>query len=147
MIMSLVWVSGLNMILSKPGKLMLDLLYYNVIRRLLRATLLQEETMIQIIVLLTIKDSVKFTDYETQAIKIMAEHEGHLISAFTPDENESTDNFVHEVHILEFPSIDLFYAYKNNPKLQQLADLREQAIGKTTMYMSDKFRDYGSNSH
>ena len=103
--------------------------------------------MIQIIVLLTIRDRAKFTDYETRAIKIMAEHRGHLISAFTPDENESSDNRIDEVHILEFPSIDLFYAYKVNPKLQQLANLREQAIGKTTMYMSNKFLDYASNSN
>ena len=99
--------------------------------------------MIQIVVLLTIRDIEKFDDYENQAIQIMTEHSGKLVSAFKPDENESSDSDVHEVHILEFPSIELFQAYKESQKIQSLASLREQAIEKTSMYLSKKFNNYG----
>lgn len=103
----------------------------------------QEETMIQIVVLLTIKDIDKFDDYGTKAVQIMAEHSGKLVSASKLDENESSDSDVHEVHILEFPSIELFHAYKGSQKIQSLSSLREQAIEKTSIYLSNEFRHYG----
>ena len=47
--------------------------------------------MIQVVVLLKIKDIEKFKDYEHQAIKIMDAYSGVIISAFTPDDMESSD--------------------------------------------------------
>lgn len=98
--------------------------------------------MIQVVVLLKVKDLDKFENYEKRAIQIMAEHSGSLISAFKPDENESSNSDVHEVHILEFPSVELFHAYRGSKKIQSLAKLREQAIEKTTMYLSNEFKNY-----
>lgn len=98
--------------------------------------------MIQVIVLIKIKNLEKFEDYENKAISVMAEYSGNLISAFRPNEFESTDVEANEVHILEFPSIEKFHAYKASPKIKSLVNLREQAIEKTTVYLSNEFINY-----
>jgi uncharacterized protein (DUF1330 family) len=98
--------------------------------------------VIQVVALIKIKDLEKFEDYESNAILIMAEHSGNLVSAFRPNESESSDGEINEVHILEFPSIEKFHAYRADSKIHSLANLREQAIEKTTIYLSNEFINY-----
>jgi uncharacterized protein (DUF1330 family) len=102
----------------------------------------QEKSVIQIVVLIKIKSLEKFGDYENKAISIMAEYSGNLISAFRPNEIESTDTEANEVHILEFPSIEKFNAYRVSSKIKSLVNLRDQAIEKTTVYLSNEFINY-----
>ncbi len=99
--------------------------------------------MIQVVVLLKVKNIEKFEGYERQAIKIMAEHSGRLISAFTSNDKESSDIEFGEIHVLEFPSVEQFHSYRADQKILELTALREQAIEKTSVYVSNVFKNYG----
>jgi uncharacterized protein (DUF1330 family) len=47
--------------------------------------------MIQIIVLIDVKNLVAFREYETGAVSIMRQYGGNMLSAFEPNENESIE--------------------------------------------------------
>ena len=92
--------------------------------------------MIEIIALLEVNDEASFKEFETKAIKIMEKHKGKVLSAFRPDAKESTLKDVFEVHYLEFPDIDAFNSYKNDPDHKELKDLRSKAISKISVIVS-----------
>lgn len=100
--------------------------------------------MIQIVVLLEIKDPTAFRTYETTAIKIMAKYEGKLLAAFKPDLKESSTTATGEIHYLQFPNLEAFHHYRLDPDLANISELRQQAISKTTIYVSSEFIEYGS---
>ena len=68
--------------------------------------------MIQIVVILEVKDRESFMQFETAALEVMKEHGGVLISAFEPDPVESSPSKVEEVHIIQFPSLKAFRNYR-----------------------------------
>ncbi|MEP4197669.1 MAG: DUF1330 domain-containing protein [Aliishimia sp.] len=70
-----------------------------------------------------------FTDFETAAFKIMALHGGKVLDV--QKNHSATDNKPHEIHVLEFPTLAAFEAYKTDPALLKLAQLREKCIAKT----------------
>lgn len=92
--------------------------------------------MIEIIALLEVNDKASFKEFESKAIKIMEKYNGKVISAFRPDEKESTLKNIFEVHYLEFPDIDAFNSYKADPDHNKLKDLRSLAISKTSVIVS-----------
>jgi len=92
--------------------------------------------MIEIIVLLEVKDKVSFKEFESRAIKIMNKYNGKLVSAFRPNKEESTLRNIFEVHYLEFPDIDAFSSYKSDHEHNDLKELRNKAISKTSIIVS-----------
>lgn len=92
--------------------------------------------MIQIIVLLEINDQASFKQFETKAIKIMKKYDGQLLSAFEPNEEESTLPNIGEVHHLQFPDLNAFKNYRIDPELKDLSELRDKGISKTTILIS-----------
>lgn len=98
--------------------------------------------MIEIIVLIQIKNIESYKDFETKAVHIMKEHGGQLLSAFEPDNSESTETHVNEVHYLRFPDLESFHNYRSDPKLLDLSALREQAISRTKIIVSGAFKYY-----
>ena len=98
--------------------------------------------MIQIIVLINVKDLVAFREYETGAVSIMQLYGGKMLSAFEPNENESIEANCSEVHYLEFPGLDSFKRYRRDVKLVEMSALREKAISKIKVIVSGKFKSY-----
>lgn len=94
--------------------------------------------MLQIIVLLEIEDIASFKQFEAKAIKIMEKYNGELLSAFEPNELESTLPNIDEVHYLQFSDIDAFNKYRSDSELKSLTELRNKAISKTTIIVSGK---------
>lgn len=92
--------------------------------------------MIQIIALLEVKDQSSFKQFEKKAIKIMGKYNGKLLSAFEPNEVESTLPNIGEVHYLEFPDLQAFKNYRGDSELKELAELRNKGISKTIIIVS-----------
>jgi len=100
--------------------------------------------MIQIIVLLEVADPNSLKEFESQAVSIMKQYGGKLVSAFAPNVSESTDGKYGEIHILEFPSLDAFKNYRADRKLITLSELRSKAIRSTAVYVAGEFIRYNS---
>lgn len=94
--------------------------------------------MIQILILLEIKDESTFKEFEYKAIRIMKKYGGKLLTAFKPDSGESSDKIVGEIHLLEFPTLEMFKNYRADEDYLKLKELRERAIARTTLYVSGK---------
>ena len=89
--------------------------------------------MIQIVVILEVKDRESFMEFETAALEVMKEHGGVLTSAFEPDPVESSPSKAEEVHIIQFPSIEAFRNYRIDSRLKEMSLLRNKAISNTTV--------------
>ena len=98
--------------------------------------------MIQIVVLLEVKDKIFFEEFERNAIDIMKAYNGKLVSAFEPNKTKSSSQNIDEVHYLQFPSIEAFNNYRKDPKLLEMSELRSKAIINTTIYVSEVIKDY-----
>lgn len=99
--------------------------------------------MIEIIALLEIKNDILFKEFEDKAVKIMQEYNGNLLSAFDINYSESSMTEVGEVHYLTFPDLQAFNDYRADPQLLAMSDLRKNAISNTTIFVSNKFKQYG----
>lgn len=98
--------------------------------------------MINIVAILEVKDWEAFGEFEARAIPIMRSHGGKLLSAFESETSGATDAENIEVHYLQFPTLDSFHAYRNDPALNALSELRSKAIASTNLYVSRKEKSY-----
>ena len=98
--------------------------------------------MVHIVVLLETKDADALHAFERQAVKIMKKYEGKLVAAFEPDASGSSSNNIAEIHILEFPNIEVFNKYRADPHLRELSELRMKAISNITVFVSGTYKDY-----
>ena len=81
-----------------------------------------------------VKDQQTFDKFESKAISILRSHGGELVTAFETKEKE--------IHVIQFPSMNDFISYQNDPALKQLTELRSKAIQSTKIYVSDKLKEY-----
>lgn len=92
-----------------------------------------------LIVLLHI-DSDRREDYErfeTEASRIMARHGGRIERRFATSGPFETDaDAPDEVHLVSFPTAESFEAYRGDPALAPLAELRARAIRRTVVWPS-----------
>ena len=98
--------------------------------------------MINIVVLLEVDDASALVDYERIAIRIMKAYGGQLISAYKPIQDDGSDSEIDEVHIIQFPDLDSFEAYRADSKLAELSWLRLKAIAMTKIYVSEVAIEY-----
>ena len=76
--------------------------------------------------------------FEAEASRIMARHGGRIERRLaTHGLNGEGDTVPDEVHFVAFPSSESFAAYRSDPALTALADLRARAIRKTTILQAD----------
>ena len=97
--------------------------------------------MVEIVVLLYARDGEDLGRFESQAMPILREHGGEVVSAFVP-RRLGQDDGPDEVHVLRFPNEAAFGAYGADPRLAGLSSLREQVIMRTEVYVSGKSREY-----
>lgn len=81
--------------------------------------------MIQIIALLyTNKNGIDdIREFESKGIPILRKHKGNLISA-SSNTNKTADE-PDEIHVIQFPTIEHFDAYKNDFRMIDLASLKK----------------------
>lgn len=96
--------------------------------------------MINILVTLEVKSFAQLAHFETKAVQIMHAHGGCIVRAFETIRNE--DDSGQEVHLLEFPTMDAFNAYRADSQLLEYAELRNAAIASTTIVISDMQKMY-----
>ena len=96
--------------------------------------------MINILVTLEIKNFTLLSELENKAVQFMHSHSGCIVKAFETKRND--DNSGQEIHLLEFPSMDAFDAYRSDSVLLQYAALRNEAIESTSIIISDKSKEY-----
>ncbi|MGJ8682023.1 DUF1330 domain-containing protein [Paraglaciecola sp.] len=98
--------------------------------------------MIQIIALLYASNNGinGLREFESKAIPILREHQGELLSA-SFNENKA-ENEPDEIHVIHFPNIESFKAYKNDPRVIELSSLKEQMISKMEVYVTNRFHQY-----
>lgn len=98
--------------------------------------------MIEIIALIKVKDNAAYFEYETEAVQIIKQYGGELLSAFEPDDKESSESNISEVHYLQFPDFNAFKKYQSDPGLIKLSELKEKAISNIRVIVSGKFKSY-----
>jgi uncharacterized protein (DUF1330 family) len=96
--------------------------------------------MINILVTLEVKDFSLLAIFESKAVQLMNSHGGRIVRAFETQKNE--DDTGQEIHLLEFPDIASFDAYRSNPALLEFAELRNKAIKSTTVVISTVQKEY-----
>lgn len=98
--------------------------------------------MITLIVSLWLKneDIAGFEAFEGKAAAIMARH-GGKIERVIRLENPSAE-LPFEVHVLTFPDAQAFAAYRTDPALTALAEMRQQVIARTTVWTGQDVEGY-----
>ena len=72
----------------------------------------------------------EFADFEARAFEIMAGHGVEIVS-IVQDHAQTLSAGPHETHILKFPDSAALEAYRADPALLALADLRNACIART----------------
>lgn len=100
--------------------------------------------MLVIIAHLTVRpgQEAAFRAFESQALACFRAHGGEVLAAFRPRPDASGKPTPDEIHILRIGSEDAFAAYRADPTLLALADLRAQAIARTEMFLSQETIEY-----
>jgi uncharacterized protein (DUF1330 family) len=87
----------------------------------------------------------EFEAYERKVSRIMARHGGLVECAIRTSEassDQSDEPF--EVHVLKFPSRDLYDAYRDDAERRSLSSERDGIITKTDILMGTPGPTYGS---
>ena len=97
-----------------------------------------------IVAILTVrKEAVEeFGVYERQAAAVMAAHGGRIERTVVVAV-EDQPGLVREIHVVTFPSERAFRAYRDDPRLGELAHLREGAVVGTEVFVGEDGPDYG----
>jgi len=73
-------------------------------------------------------------------IPILREHGGVLINASFNE--HKTENEPDEIHVIQFPSMEKFDAYKNDVRIIDLASLKAEMIQKMDVFITKSFHQY-----
>jgi uncharacterized protein (DUF1330 family) len=87
-------------------------------------------------------DITRLRVFELEALIVIGQFGGKLISAFKPANPENSANIPDEIHLLQFPSQEAFDIYRDSPESAALAPKRNKAIRKTIVYLSEEIVDY-----
>jgi len=87
---------------------------------------------------------VAFHAYESQALARLRAHGGEVLAAFRPRPNANGQPAPDEIHVLRMGSEEQFAAFRADPALAALADLRAQAIARTEIFVSQEIVEYGA---
>jgi uncharacterized protein (DUF1330 family) len=76
-----------------------------------------------------------YEQFEREASRIMARHGGRIERRVaTLPEAKATCDAPDEVHLVTFPSVESFEAYRTDPALTELGELRARAIRRTVLW-------------
>jgi antibiotic biosynthesis monooxygenase (ABM) superfamily enzyme len=84
----------------------------------------------------------EFRQFETEAARIMKKYEGRIERVIRPTTPAPSDAVPYEIHIVSFPSLERFEAYRGDADLTGLAPLRQAAIARTEVIMGKEGEPY-----
>ncbi|HXG18615.1 MAG TPA: DUF1330 domain-containing protein [Methylomirabilota bacterium] len=84
----------------------------------------------------------EFRQFETEAARIMQKYGGRIERVIRPTIASPSQALPHEIHIVAFPSLERFEAYRNDPDLAKLAPLRQSAIAGTEILIGEEGEPY-----
>ena len=87
---------------------------------------------------------IRFRQYETEAVRIMRRYGGQVERVIRPLVAAPAVPLPHEIHIISFPSIERFEAYRADTDLAELAPLRQSAIARTEIMIGEEGEPYPS---
>ena len=85
---------------------------------------------------------IEFRQFETEAARIMKKYGGQITQVIRPTAAGQPGFSPHEIHIVSFPSLESFEAYRGDPNLATLAPLRQAAIARTEVIMGEEGEPY-----
>ncbi len=88
-------------------------------------------TALRIIAQLWVKDGAfqAFNQYERAALACAVKHGATIVEI--KQNHAADDGTPHEIHVIDFPSQAAFAAYRNDPAIVAMAELRERSIART----------------
>ncbi|MGE0681458.1 MAG: DUF1330 domain-containing protein [Candidatus Binatia bacterium] len=84
----------------------------------------------------------EFRRFETEAARIMRKHGGCIERVIRPTVGVQEEALPYEVHLLSFPSMEQFTAYRADVDLAKLTDLRQSAIARTEVIIGEEGEPY-----
>jgi len=84
----------------------------------------------------------EFRQFETEAARIMKKYEGTIEWVIRPTTSAQSGSVPYEMHIVSFPSLERFEAYRGDADLAGLAPLRQAAIARTEVIMGEEGEPY-----
>lgn len=85
-----------------------------------------------------------FRRFERHAAEVMAAHGGRIErTVVVPGDSPE---LVREIHVVTFPEAGAFRAYREDPRLGELAHLRAAAVVSTEVFVGEDGPDYGRAS-
>jgi len=85
---------------------------------------------------------VEFRQFETQAARIMKKYGGQIERVIRPTISPPSGVAPHEIHLVSFPSMEHFAAYRGDTELAKLASLRQTAIDRTEIIIGEEGEPY-----
>jgi uncharacterized protein (DUF1330 family) len=85
---------------------------------------------------------IEFRQFETEAARIMKKYEGRIERVIHPTVSAQSGSVPYEIHIVSFPSLERFEAYRGDADLARLAPLRQAAIARTEIIMGEEGEPY-----
>jgi uncharacterized protein (DUF1330 family) len=80
--------------------------------------------------------------FETEAARIMARHGGAIERVIRPVSAPAGAALPHEIHVVTFPRREALAAYRADPELAALAELRQAAIARTEIVEGEPGEPY-----
>jgi hypothetical protein len=84
-----------------------------------------------------------FRAFERHAAGVMARHGGRIERTVVASP-EDAPGLVKEVHVVTFPDAQAFLAYRDDPRLRELAHLRDASVVHTEVLVGEDGPDYGA---
>jgi hypothetical protein len=84
----------------------------------------------------------EFRQFETRAAGIMRRHGGAIERVIRPDAEPIREETAHEIHVVTFPNMEAFAAYRSDPDLAALAMLRDLAVARTELTIGREGEPY-----
>ncbi len=110
------------------------------------STVTNSEPLI-VVALLTIRPGATdhFHEFELQAARILTRFGAVIERTITLEASSSNEQ--REIHVLCFPSKEAFDAYRIDPELASLAELRAASIAHTELWIGREGPRYSASSH
>ena len=98
-----------------------------------------------LVVILTVRTEAldQFHAFETSAAAVMAKYGGAIERTVAVPPAHAGD-FTREVHIVTFPGEEAFAAYREDPALAEMAQLRSEAVVRTEVLIGEDGPRYGA---
>jgi uncharacterized protein (DUF1330 family) len=86
----------------------------------------------------------EFESYERKVSRIMARYGGRIERTIRTSRTDDGSDEPFEVHLLEFPSRDLYVAYRDDAERRSLSGERDRIIANTDILVGTPGPTYGS---